>query len=265
MLKIERPLMKISNTLVVFDLETTGTWVEKDKIVEIAIVKLYPDGNKDIYHKRVNPGIPIPKFVSELIKITDSDVQDAPAFKDIAQEVVDFIDDSDIAGFNVERFDLPLLERELEDVGINFDWRMRKIFDAQKIFHLNVKRDLTAAYEYYCDKEMLNAHSALADTEATLAIIENQVEKYGNGDENIDVLKQFEYVATCDYYDDDRKFRWWNGKLYMMFGKYARNYSLQEVVKRDKGYLEWILSANFSQEVKDLVSSAIKGNFPVPK
>ena len=162
----------------------------------------------------------------------------------------------------MERFDLPLLERELNDIGIDFHWKMRKIYDAQKVFHLNAKRDLTAAYDFYCEKEMKNAHSALADTEATLEIIRKQVEKYGKDNDSIEVLKEFDYKETSDYYDDDRKFRWWNGKLYMMFGKYARKYSLQEVVKKDKGYLQWIISANFSQEVKDLVSNAIKGIFP---
>jgi len=255
--------MEIKNYLVILDLETTGLWVDKDKIVEIAMVKCSPDGGKEEYQKRVNPGIHIPQVVSDLIGIYNEDVKDAPLFKDIAQEVQEFIGDADLAGFNSDRFDLPVLERELREAGYKFDWRLRKTFDAQKVYHINEKRDLTSAYKFYCNKSLENAHSALADTLATVQIIESQIKKYGNGSEDISVLDAFEYQVDSDFFDEERKFRWWNGKLYMMFGKYARKYSLQEIVKKDRNYLEWIISSNFSDEVKTLVEDALVGKFPV--
>jgi len=254
--------MKITQPLIVFDLETTGTWIEKDKIIEIALVKCLPDGRKEEYCQRVNPGIPVPKNISELLGIYDRDVADKPFFKSIAKEVFDFISDSDLSGFNILKFDLPLLEREMNEAGIQFDWKFRKIYDAQKVYHLNEKRDLSAAYKFYCDQFLENAHSALADTKATLEILDAQIKKYGQGKETLSVLNEFDYAEDNNFYDDDRKMRWWNGKLYMMFGKYARKYSLQEIVQMDKGYLDWILTADFSPEVKELVSRALKGCFP---
>jgi len=255
--------MKLANTLVVLDLETTGTWVDKDKIIEIAMIKCLPDGGRETYDKRVNPGMPIPPIVSELTGISNEDVKGASAFKDIAGEVLAFIEGCDVAGFNVARFDLPLLQREVCDAGLKFNWEGVKVYDAQKVFHLNEKRDLTAAYNFYCGKNLDNAHSAMADTQATLEILESQVSKYGEGDEALDILGQFDYQQTAEFLDDERKFRWWNGKAYMMFGKYARKYSLQEIARMDPGYLEWILSAKFSEEVRTLVSNALKGHFPV--
>ena len=164
-------------------------------------------------------------------------------------------------GFNIERFDLPLLEREMFEVGQKLEWQKRNIYDSQKIYHLNEKRDLTAAYKFYCNKELNNAHSALADTEATLEILQAQAIKYGEG-KSLESLGRFNYQSKSEYYDADRKFRWWNGKLYMMFGKYARQYSLQDLVKKDRGYLDWIVSADFSDEVKELVQNALNGKFP---
>jgi len=254
--------MKLSKPLVVLDLETTGVWIDRDKIIEIAMIKCLPDGTKETYDKRVNPAMPIPPIITEITGISDEDIKDAPLFQNIAQEVAAFIGDADLGGFNAERFDIPLLERELKDAGATFSRAGREIFDAQKVYHLNEKRDLTAAYKFYCDKLLENAHSALADTQATLDIIESQVKKYGEGDDSIDVLKQYAYTQHGDFYDEDRKFRWWNGKLFMMFGKYARNHTLQEVAKKDPAYLEWILSADFSEEIKELVSNALKGHFP---
>ncbi len=257
--------MKIFHSLVVLDLETTGVWVDRDKIIEIAMVKSFPDGRKETYLKKVNPGVPIPAVISQLIGITDADVKDAPAFKDIAKEVLVFVGDSDLAGFNIEKFDLPLLEREVREANLQFNWKAHKVYDAQRVYHLNEKRDLYAAYKFYCDKNLDNAHSALADAQATLEILEAQVAKYGNGDGNVEHLGQYRYRSTEEFYGREKKFRWWNGNLYMMFGKYANKYTLQEIVQKDRGYLEWILSAQFSEDVKELVESALNGRFPSPE
>ncbi len=254
--------MIFKNPIIVLDVEATGTWLEKDKIIEIAMIKIRPNESRETFHQRINPGIPIPKVVSDLTGLTDQDVKAAPVFKDLASQILLFIGDCDLAGFNIERFDLPLLEREMTDAGYKLDWQKHVIYDAQKVYHLNEKRDLTAAFKYYCDKDLNNAHSALADTEATLEILKSQVERYGEK-HALESLKKYHYEIRSDFYDSERKFRWWNGKLYMMFGKYARQFTLQDIVKKDRGYLEWIVSADFSDEVKELVQNALSGKFPV--
>jgi len=249
---------------VVLDLETTGTWVEKDKIVEIGMVKYLPQGSRENYVKRINPGIHIPESVSKITGIRDKDVKDAPLFNQIASEVIDFLGDYDIGGFNIERFDIPLLERELIDAGLKFEHGNRIIYDAQKIYNIHEKRNLTAAYKFYCNKAINNAHSALGDVEATFEILREQVNKYGSTEEGIGSLSVFDYERSLDYFDKGRKFRWWNGGLYPMFGKHARRHSISELAKSDRPYLEWILSKDFSDEVKAMVKNALSGNFPEP-
>lgn len=254
--------MKIERPLIVFDLETTGTWIEKDRIIEIAIIKLLPSGERQTYHQRVNPLMPIPAVVEQLTGISNDDVKNEPSFQMIAQQVVDFIADSDVAGFNVEKFDIPLLERELHDVGIAFTFAGRVVYDAQKVFHLNEKRDLTAAYSFYCGKPLEGAHGALADTSATLEVLQAQISKYGGEEASIDFLNQFNYREQTEFFDAEKKFRWWNGDLYMMFGKYAKKESLKTIVRNDPGYLQWMLSKDFSEEIKELISNALRGHFP---
>ncbi|MEI6438091.1 MAG: exonuclease domain-containing protein [Candidatus Omnitrophota bacterium] len=254
--------MQVAKPLIILDLETTGIWIEKDRIIEIAMIKVLPTGQKETYHKRVNPLMPIPKVVQELTGITDEMVKEAPVFKTIAKEVAAFIGHADIGGFNVDKFDVPLLEREFIDAGVTFTMTERVVYDAQKVFHLNNKRDLTAAYAFYCGKPLEGAHSALADTAATLEVLEAQVKAYGEGKNSVDVLAQFVYPERSDFYDSERKFRWWNGELYMMFGKYARKESLREIARKDPGYLEWMLGKDFNEQAKALVEGALKGQFP---
>jgi DNA polymerase III subunit epsilon len=254
--------MKLSRPLVVFDLETTGTWIEKDRIIEIAMVKVLPSGKKETYHSRVNPLMPVPAAVQELTGITDADLVNAPVFKKIARDVAAFLEGADIGGFNVDKFDLPLLEREMKDADVVFTAGAFKVYDAQKVYHINEKRDLTAAYAFYCGKPLEGAHGALADTEATLEVLQEQVARYGQGDDAVETLGQFQYREQPEFYDVDRKFRWWNGELYMMFGKYARKESLREIAKKDPGYLAWILGKDFSEDIKLLVENALKGQFP---
>jgi len=253
---------KTSRTLIILDLETTGTWIEKDKIVEIGMVKYLPGGYKKGYVKRVNPGMHIPESVSKITGIRDEDVKDAPSFREIAPEVIAFLEDCDLGGFNIERFDIPLLEREIIDAGLSFKLANRVIYDAQKIYNIHEKRNLTAAYKFYCNKELDNAHTALGDVEATYEILLEQAKKYGSADEGITSLSEFDYERSLDYFDKERKFRWWNGELYPMFGKHARRHSIKELVERDRDYLKWILSKDFSSEVKTMIKNALTGAFP---
>jgi DNA polymerase-3 subunit epsilon len=254
--------VKITRPLVVLDLETTGTWIERDRIVEIALVKIFPDGTREKFESRVNPGMPIPPRVSQITGITDADVKEAPPFKAIAAKVLEFIGDADLGGFNVERFDLVILERELFEAGLKFPWRIRAIYDAQRIYHLHEKRDLKAAYQFYCGKVLVNGHTAMGDTEATLEILGSQVERYGKPDLGVDSLRDFKYERMDDYFDAEKKFRWWNGELYPVFGQYARRKSLREVAKEEPAYLEWILKQDFTEQVKSLARDARAGKFP---
>lgn len=254
--------MKLSRSVVVLDLETTGTWVEKDRIVEIGMIRISPDGTRQNYIKRVNPGMPIPPNVTRIINITDDDVKDKPKFKDIAKEALDFIGSSDLAGFNILRFDLPLLEREFYDAGLSFQWRDRDIYDAQKIYHIHEKRDLMAAYLLYCGGKLENAHSALADAEAAADILAAQIKRYGSEEKGIESIRDLDYERSSDYFDKERKFCWWNGELYPMFGKHGRKKHIKDIAKEDREYLEWVLTKDFSPEIKTMIKKALEGRFP---
>ena len=209
--------------------------------------------------------MPIPSRVSQIIGITDEDLKEAPPFKEIAGKVVSFIGDADLGGFNIERFDLLILERELFNAGLKFDWRTRTIYDAQKIYHLHEKRTLKAAYQFYCSKELVNSHTAMGDTEATVEILAAQIEKYGKPEIGMESLKDFEYERLDDYFDEEKKFRWWNGELYPVFGKYAKRNSLKEISQKDPSYLEWLLTTDFPQQVKAMIRGILEGRLPKPQ
>ena len=257
-------MMKLTKSVIVFDLETTGLWVEKDRIIEIGMIQCLPEGGRRTFTRRVNPGIPIPEQVAALTGISDEDVKGEPFFKDIVKDVLDFIGDSDFGGFNVERFDLPLLEREVFDVGLRLEWRHRTIYDAQKIYHIHEKRDLKAAYRFFCDKDLVNAHSAVDDAEAALEILESQIKKYGGGNEYLESLIDFDYEPMGAFFDDERKFRWWNGELYPAFGKYGRKHSLKEIVQKDAAYVQYLAGTDFDAKVKTMLQEALAGKFPTP-
>jgi len=254
--------MKLTNPLVVLDLETTGIWIEKDRIIEIGMVKVLPGGKQAIYSTKVNPCMPIPAAVTELTGISDADVKDAPAFGSIGAQVLSFLEGADLGGFNVERFDLPLLAREFADAGIKFDYANRTVYDAQKIYHLHERRDLFAAFAFYCHQELKDAHSATADAQATLAILQEQLKRYAASREDIEGLKDFEYKQSSEFFDNERKFRWWNGDLYMTFGKYAKKEPLKVIAKKDPQYLEWVLDKDFSDEVKHMIQGVLSGKYP---
>jgi DNA polymerase-3 subunit epsilon len=254
--------MKLLKPLVVLDLETTGVWIEKDRIIEIGMVRVEIDGERKVFSSRVNPCMPIPAVVSELTGISDADVKDAPAFAAIAGRVLGFLEGADLGGFNLERFDLPLLAREFSDAGIKFDTGPRAVYDAQKIYHLHERRDLFAAFAFYCHKELTGAHSAVIDAKATLEILEAQLMRYAAPREDIESLKGFDYKQTSEYFDNERKFRWWNGDLYMTFGKYAKKEPLKVIAKKDPQYLEWVLQKDFSDEVKGMIHDCLNGRHP---
>jgi len=252
--------MILDKELVVIDLEATGTWIEKDKIIEIGMIKRLPDGTEIEYLQRVNPGISISDIITEITGMSDVDVKDSPSFSDIAKDVVEFIGNADLAGFNLARFDIPLLCRELESCGKTLDLSNRFIYDTQKIYHIHERRDLTAAYKFFCNKELIGAHSALVDSRATLEVLEEQIAKYGKRDK-INTLQEFDYKQSPEFFDDSRKFRWWNKELYITFGKHNGK-SMQAIAEEDRNYLQWILGKDFSNQVKSMVRDVLDGDIP---
>jgi len=250
--------------LVFFDLETTGIDVEKDRIVQIAMIRIEPGGERKTFESLVNPERPIPPGASAVHGIKDEDVRDQPTFSQIRREVEDFLTDADLAGFNSVNFDLPLLEAELKRTGSELDFSGVRHLDAMKIFHIMERRDLTAAYKFYCGKDLAGAHNALADTEATLEILDAQIARYDEVPGEIDALHRFCNPDEGRFVDRKRKFIWNDqGEAAFTFGKYQGK-PLQQVVadQRGRSYLEWMLGSNFSEEVKSILRDALDGAFP---
>ncbi len=254
--------MKLKNDLVVLDIESTGVWIEKDRIIEIALLKYKPDGSKEVLHTKVNPGMAIPAHITELTGISDRDVQDSPTFKSLSRQVANFLERSDFGGYNIERFDLPLLQRELSDAGIAFAWDDRKIYDAQKVYHLNEKRDLSAAYQFYCGKELVGAHGAMADISATVEVFESQLSYYNDLPQKIPELHLFCNQDNARFVDRGRKLVWMNGEVCINFGKH-RNRSLKYLIQTNPDYLQWILGQDFDAEFKKIIKDAQTGKFPI--
>ncbi|OYT13614.1 MAG: DNA polymerase III subunit epsilon, partial [Bacteroidetes bacterium 4572_114] len=170
--------LNLTKPIAFFDLETTGVKVASDRIIEVSVIKVMPDGSQLVYTKRINPTIPIPLESIEFHGITDEDIKDAPTFAEIANELNQFIGNSDLAGYNSNKFDIPLLVEEFMRAGLDFDLKGRRFVDVQNIFHKMEPRTLHAAYAFYCNKDLVNAHSAEADTLATLEIMKAQLDKY---------------------------------------------------------------------------------------
>ena len=247
--------MKLSLTrpICFFDLETTGTNVAKDRIVEISVLKVYPNGNKESKTWLVNPEMPIPKESSEIHGITDEKVVNEPTFKELSKEIHTLIKDSDLAGFNSDRFDIPLLAEEMLRAEIDFDMKNRLSVDVQTIFHKMEKRTLAAAYKFYCKKELDNAHSAEADTLATYEVLESQLDRYNELEGNVKFLSEFTTRKQCaDFagfiiFDED-------GDEAFSFGKH-KGKKVEVVLEEEPGYSGWILNADFPLYTKKVLTS----------
>ncbi len=257
--------LQLTRPLAVFDLETTGTSIYEDRIVELAIVTLHPDGRRERYHTRVNPGRLIPKEATAVHGITDDDVRDAPRFEDLADEVARRIRKVDLGGFNVIRFDLPLLQKEFERAGVTFDRNPHHVVDAQVIYHRMEPRNLGAAVRYYCDRELAGAHGALPDAEGTLDVLLAQVERYAQEPqlipdrvEELDALSQ---RRDDSFIDREGKIIWVGDQAALGFGKY-KGTSLSQLAVDVPEYLQWILRKDFSDDVKDIIRAASEGVFP---
>ncbi|HOP42894.1 MAG TPA: 3'-5' exonuclease [Flavobacteriales bacterium] len=233
-LKLERPLA-------VFDLETTGVRIGSDRIVQIGVVKLMPDGRRLPWQTLVRPGIPIPPEATAVHGISDADVADAPPLESIAGELLELLAGCDLSGFNVLRFDLPFLAEELHRVGVHWDTTRLRVVDVQRIFHKMEPRDLSAALRFYCGKEHGGAHDALADVEATADVLLAQVQRYADLPGDVDGLGEFsgDRLRAPDaagklQYDEQ-------GQVCLAFGKY-RGWSLEQIGRNDPGYLQWLMT-----------------------
>lgn len=243
--------LQLKRPIVFFDLETTGTNVTQDRIVEISMVKVMPDGKEPIKNtRRVNPEIPIPAEATAVHGITNEDVADCRTFKEIAKDVAQFFTGCDIAGFNSNKFDIPMLSEEFSRVGVSFDFTKHRFIDVQTIFHKKEQRTLVAAYRFYCDKELENAHSAMADTMATFEVLEAQLERYPDLPTDVEQLsiyssqnRNVDLLGRLIYNDE--------GKEVINFGKHKGKIA-EEVLSSDPGYFSWILSGDFPQNTKDV-------------
>ena len=246
--------LKLDKPIAFIDLETTGLDIAKDRIVEISILKIYPNGNKITKTRLINPTIPIPHETTLIHGISDSKVEKEPTFKDLAGELYKLIDNCDIAGYNSNKFDIPLLAEEFLRSGIDFNMNKRKAIDIQNIFHKMEQRTLIAAYKYYCNKDLINAHSAEADTKATYEILISQLEKYEELKNNVTYLSEFSRIG--EKYVDLAGFIRYNkdGKEVLSFGKY-KGVTLEKVWNENPGYYSWINKANFPLFTKNVMNN----------
>lgn len=240
--------LKLDRPLVFFDLETTGTNINSDRIVEISLVKLMPDGQVFERTRRINPEMHIPAEATAVHHITDEDVASEPTFRQVAKSLAQILEGCDIAGFNSNRFDIPLLDQEFSRARIDFDISRARFIDVQTIYHKKEPRTLVAAYRYYCDKDLTDAHSALGDTRATMEVLMAQLEKYDDLPTEVEALSEYANpnrnvdLAGRLIYDDQKR-------EVINFGKHKGKLA-EEVLSTETGYLGWILGGDFSENTK---------------
>jgi len=244
------------------DIETTGLNTQQDRIVDICIIKIHPNGTEETLNSTINPNIPIPIESTQIHRITDADVKEKPTFEEFAQKIIDFIDGCDLGGFGT-KFDLLVLESEFKRVGINYSREGRQIVDVQIIYHKLEPRDLNAAHLKYCGKPLENAHRAHIDVRATIDILESQLRQHGTLPHDISSLHEFCNLKDPAWIDDDGKLAWVEGRVIINFGK-NKGKTLEFLSKNDSSYLQWIISSDFTAKVKGIINDAINGRFLEP-
>ena len=245
--------LNLSKPICFFDLETTGINISKDRIVEISILKVFPNGKQEHKTWRVNPEMDIPAEVTAIHGISNADVADQPTFATLAREIYNVIKDSDLGGFNSNRFDIPLLAEEMLRAGIDFDMKGRLAIDVQTIFHKMEQRTLSAAYKFYCDKDLTDAHSAEADTTATFEVLKAQVEKYDDLQNDTKFLAEF---SSRKKFADFAGFIAFNKKEeeIFAFGKH-KGKRVVDVLNEEPGYFGWLLNADFPLYTKKVLTA----------
>ncbi len=245
--------LELNKPICFFDLETTGVNISKDRVVEISILKIFPDGNEESKTWLVNPEMPIPKEVTAIHGISDEDVKDASTFKEIAKDVQLMIKDADLGGFNSNRFDIPLLAEEMLRAELDFDMKGRVAVDVQTIFHRMEQRTLSAAYKFYCNENLDDAHSAEADTKATYEVLKAQIKKYDNLENDIKFLSEF---SSRKKFADFAGFIIYNkkGEECFSFGKH-KNKRVVDVMEQEPGYFGWLQNADFPLYTKKVLTA----------
>jgi len=244
--------LNLTKPLIFFDLETTGTDIVNDRIVEISYLKIFPNGREESKTIRINPCVPIPPQATEVHGISDADVKDCPAFKDVAKEIMRDFEGCDLAGYNSNRFDIPLLAEELLRADCDIDLARHKSVDVQVIFHKMEQRTLSAAYKFYCHKELTNAHSAEADTAATYEILQAQLDRYPELENSVDALSKLVYNNNLDF--AGRIVKNDKGEAIFNFGKY-KGQRVEDVLLNDAGYYGWIMTSDFALHTKKVLTN----------
>jgi DNA polymerase-3 subunit epsilon len=245
--------LNLTKPIVFFDLETTGIDVTNDRIVEISLLKVFLDGKEEIKTMRINPEMPIPKQSTDIHGISDEDVKDEPTFRLVAKDVAKFIAGCDLGGYNSNKFDIPLLAEEFLRVDLDVDFKKHRFVDVQVIFHKMEQRTLSAAYKFYCQKDLENAHSAEADTIATYEILKSQIDRYDNLENNMDELSKFsshnknaDFAGRIIFNDKDEEV--------FNFGKY-KGQTVESVLEKDQGYFSWMLNSDFPLYTKKVLTA----------
>lgn len=246
--------LQLLRPIAFIDLETTGVNISLDRIVEIAVVKILPDGSKQVKRKLINPLMPIPAGSSAVHGITDEMVKDAPPFKQVANEIKQFIDSCDLGGYNSNRFDVPMLIEEFLRAGIEFSVEGRKLVDVQKVFHLMEQRTLSAAYKFYCNKVLDGAHGAEVDATATWEVLEAQVERYPQIGDTVDSIVKF--TGEDDIVDFARRFVKENGIEVFNFGKH-KGKPVVQVLKEEPQYYDWMMKGDFPMDTKQRLTEIL--------
>lgn len=248
----ETTKLNLTRPIVFFDLETTGTNVTQDRIVEISLIKVFPDGTELRKTRRLNPGVPIPPASTAVHHITDEDVKDEPTFPQIAKSLAEIFADSDIAGFNSNKFDVPLLMAEFERCGINFDVNGRRFVDVQNIFHKMEQRTLVAAYRFYCGKELTEAHSAMGDTQATYEVLLSQIDRYPDLKNDVDYLAEFSKIGRNLDLAARIVLNESNEPVFN-FGKH-KGKTVREVLRKEPSFYDWVMQGDFQKNTKDVLT-----------
>ncbi len=246
--------LQLNRPLAFIDLETTGVNISNDRIVEIGIVKILPDGAKHVKRKLINPLMPIPAGASDVHGITDEMVKDAPGFKQVANEIKQFIENCDMGGYNSNRFDVPMLIEEFLRAGIEFSVEGRKLVDVQKVFHMMEQRTLSAAYKFYCNKTLEGAHSAEVDATATWEVLEAQVERYPQIGATVDSIVKF--TGEDEIVDFARRFVKEKGVEVFNFGKH-KGKPVVQVLKEEPQYYDWMMKGDFAMDTKQKLTEIL--------
>ncbi|MFY7963735.1 MAG: exonuclease domain-containing protein [Chitinophagaceae bacterium] len=239
--------LQLTRPIAFIDLETTGINISTDRIVEIAIVKISPDGTKTVKRKILNPTIPIPQGAIDVHGITNEMVKDAPTFKQASNEIKQFIEGCDIGGYNSNRFDIPMLVEEFLRCELNIDIESRKLVDVQKVYHLMEQRTLSAAYKFYCQKELEGAHGAEVDATATYEVLEAQIAKYSQIGNTVESIIKF--TGEEQIVDFSRRFVMENGVEVFNFGKH-KGKPVTRVLKEEPQYYDWMMKGDFALHTK---------------